>query len=131
MPTESNISDSEIKVEEPKSQTIKPIELEIEAIEEIEKENNILVDEEQQKEAAYGFLGGGSAGAIVAAIANSITSRLGQNLTTIVNAVEQLTNAETAFTQSANVVENILKLIKTISITAKIIHNVLTRTDIH
>lgn len=79
MPRESNISNDiqlpiepQIKWEEP---TVKGEDPETQTntsdqpeIQEINTEDNILVDEEQQKQDAYGFWGGGLAGAIVAGI---------------------------------------------------------------
>lgn len=124
MSGESNVSDDfqlpieprikweepEIKPEEPeRSEEIKPEEPEIKKV---KKEESIFVDEEEQKGALYGFLGGGLAGTVVGGIASALTNGLGQTLTTTSNSVQQLTDAEVPFSQSTNVVDNIVELIK-------------------
>lgn len=125
MPGESNLSDEfqlpieprvkweepEIKPEEPwESEEIKPEEPEIKKVK--KEEESIFVDEEEQKGALYGFLGGGLTGTVVGGIANALTSGLGQSLTTNSNAVQQIADAEVPFSQSTNVVDNIVELIK-------------------
>ncbi|VDO03495.1 unnamed protein product [Rodentolepis nana] len=82
-------------------------------IKKVKKEQSIFIDEDTQKKALYGSIGGALAGLVVGGLTEAISSGLGQTFTTTTNAVEQMTEvAEVPFSQSTNIVDDILDLIK-------------------